>query len=73
MFTNTNLTKEQVKLKPELVLEDTSFNNTPRYFKIFGTNPTDDDTLNVERNNMNLKYVIMGKKIWSSLKSDPGK
>ena len=70
MFTSTNLTKEQVKVKSELVWEDTTFVNTPRYFKIFDTNPTDDDTLNVERNNMKVKHVIMGKKIWSSFKSE---
>ena len=57
-------------MKSELVWEDTTFTNTPRYFKIFGTNPTDDNTLNVERNNMKLKHVIMVKKIWSSLKSE---
>ena len=58
MFTSTNLTKEQVKVKSELVWEDTTFINTPKYFKIFGTNPTDDDTLNTERNNVKLKHVI---------------
>ena len=57
-------------MKSELVWEDTTFVNISRYFKIFGTNPTDDDTLNVERKNMKLTYVIMGKKIWSSLKSE---
>ena len=53
MFTSTNMTKEQVKMK-------SNFTITLKYFKIFGTKPIDDDTLNVERNNITTKTCNNG-------------
>ena len=42
--------------------------DTPKYFDMFGTVPTNDVTLNAKRNRMKIKYIL-GKNIWASLES----
>ena len=70
MSKNNILTKEQAKVKLELVWVDTTVGtNASKYYKIFGITPIYHTILIAERNNMKLKYMIMGKKIWKSLKS----
>ena len=50
--------------------EDTDFGaNTPKYFKDFGTPPTDRATLDALRHKQRQKHVMLGKKVWNSLSS----
>ena len=64
LFKDNNVTKEQEKAKSGMVWASTTFGvNTPKYFKRFGTLPTEDPTLNAKRNRMKMKHVIMEKKI----------
>ena len=70
LFKVHSVTKEQVKAKSELVWVDTAFGaDTPKYFARFGTAPVDTVTLEVERNKVRMKHVIIGKKLWDSFKS----
>ena len=59
-----------MKTKSELVWAETTYRaNTTAYFKLFENLPTDDATLNAERNIAKLKHTIISKKIWESLNS----
>jgi len=72
LFENKNIKKEQIKEHCDLVWANTDHASTPRYFRTFTAPtvaPTDDATLNDARNQRKLRHVMMGNKIWSSLKS----
>ena len=70
LFGTSKISKEDVKRKAELVWATTDHGtDTPRYFKSFDSVPTDDASLNKERNRMRMKHVILGKKTWASLDS----
>ena len=59
-----------MKTKYELVWAETTYvANTTAYFKLFKNLPTDNTTLNAERNIAKLKHTIISKKIWASLNS----
>ena len=63
-------TEEQIKEHCERVWASTTYGaNTPKYFDIFATAPTNTNELTALRNQRKLKHVMMGNKLWSSLKS----
>ena len=69
-FKTNKVTKEQVAVKSELVWATTTHGvNTPQYFKQLAIAPTNDAELTKARNMMQMKHIIMGKKIWDSLTS----
>ena len=71
LFESNAATKEQVKAQADKVWEETTHGaDTPKYFKIFGTKPTNDDELDEARNNTKLKHAMAGSSIWNSLTSD---
>ena len=69
-FKTNKVTEEQVAVKSELVWATTTHGaNTPRYFKQLAIVPTNNAELTMARNMMQMKHIIMGKKIWDSLTS----
>ena len=69
-FKTNKVTEEQVTTKSELVWETTTHGaNTPQYFRQLAIAPTNDTELTTVRNMMQMKHIIMGKKIWDSLTS----
>ena len=70
LFESNKVTKRQIEEYTALVWEDTSFGaDTPKYFKAFGTAPTDTAELNKLRNARKLKHVMLGHQLWNSLSS----
>ena len=71
LFESNVVTKEQVKAQADMVWAETVHSaDTPKYFKIFATKPTDDDKSNKGRNTAKMKHAIAGVSIWNSLTSD---
>jgi len=71
LFKDSKVTKEQVKVKSDLVWSDSKFGATTlAYFDRFDVTPTDDANLDAARNHAKMEHVIMGKKIWSSLNAE---
>jgi len=63
--------KTQLQEYCDLVWAQTTFgNNTPRYFDVFDVAPTTTDELDRLRQQRQLCHIIMGNKIWKSLKSN---
>ena len=59
LFESNAATKEQVKAQSDKVWVDTTQgDNTPKYFKIFGTKPTNTDELNEARKNVKLRHAM---------------
>jgi hypothetical protein len=63
--------KSQIQEYCDLVWEITTYGaNAPRYFDIFEVAPTNTGELNELRQQRQLRHIIMGSKIWKSLKSE---
>ena len=70
IFKSNKATPEEIKHHCGLVWAKTDFGaDTPQYFKVFATAPTDTSELQAFRNAQQLKHVMMGNKIWESLSS----
>ena len=69
---NSNLcTTDQLKAYCDLVWSESTYGaNTPKYFDIFDTAPTNTFELDEYRNKRKLKHVMLGTKLWASLTSD---
>eukprot|EP00957_Ditylum_brightwellii_P169849 12927845-Ditylum_brightwellii.AAC.1 len=69
IFDKTEMTKEEVEIYVDLVWTDAEHRSatTPKYFKIFGTKPTDNPTLIIPRNQCRLKHVMLGLLLWNNL------
>ena len=63
--------KAQIQEYCDLVWAITNYGaDTPRYFDIFEVAPTNTGELNELRQQRQLRHIIMGSKIWKSLKSE---
>ena len=71
LFNSNDVTKKQVKNQADRVWADTTHGtNTPEYFRIFTTKPTNDAELEEVRNTYKMKHSLCGASIWNSLTSD---
>ena len=71
LFESNTLTRKQVNAQADKVWSESKFGaTTPEYFKIFATKPTDDASLDAERNATKFKHAMAGANIWNSLTSD---
>ena len=71
IFKSNKATTEEIQHHCNLVWATTVFGaDTPQYFKVFDTAPTNTSELQALRNEQQLKHVMMGNKIWESLSSN---
>lgn len=70
IFKPNKAINEQIMARCDLVWVTLDYRaNTPKYFKVFKTTPSDMATLEKEYNACKLKHVTMGKNAWKSLLS----
>ena len=67
VFDSNRATKDQVDAHCALIWSTTDFAGTNNLFKRMVTKPTDDATLNAERNPAKLKHAMLGNIVWNSL------
>ena len=69
-FSSFRGTRRKLQDYCDLVWASTNLTNTPRLFDIFPTAPTTTEELNDLRNQRRLRHIILGNKLWASLKPD---
>jgi len=64
IFKSNKATSEEIQKHCDMVWDNLAFGvDTPRYFDIFDTAPTNTATLDGERNERKLKHAMMGNKL----------
>eukprot|EP00957_Ditylum_brightwellii_P066725 5063092-Ditylum_brightwellii.AAC.1 len=71
IFDKNGLKDDQIETQVDLVWADTTHRiatgGSPLYFKMFSVKPVDRTAINQEKNQRQLKHVMLGTLLWNSL------